>query len=190
MSQRNYQGWLIVGLVLCPLVVLGQGPVPNVFTAGTPISSAQVNANFASLDQRTAGLETKLASVQFVTAQDVASADTLDTSNYSVYVACPASSRPIGGGCSLFQSPERSVDWEFNSPGLTTGCPGALAAYNAPAGGMSRMCLRTGNEKIGGPISDGNGGAMTVASLGWKCSTTKPAAFSAVKAYVTCLQNP
>ena len=112
-------------------------------------------------------------------------ADTLDTGNYSVYVACPANSRPIGGGCSLFQT-NLSGNWEYNSQGRATGCFGAFASYSASS--TSRMCLRTGTEKIGDMINDGNGSDLTVSSLGFKCSMGAPPANTSLKAYVTCLQ--
>jgi hypothetical protein len=47
--------WIITLLLSAPVVVVAA--VPNVFQTGTVISSAQVNANFAALDNRITALE-------------------------------------------------------------------------------------------------------------------------------------
>ncbi len=47
--------WLVTLLLSLPVIAVAS--LPNVFTAGTVISSAQVNQNFAALDQRLAALE-------------------------------------------------------------------------------------------------------------------------------------
>ena len=170
-------------------VIAGAGAVafasvPHSFGAGDTLRAADLNENFAALETRLAALEAKEVSVQTVTLQEVASADSLDTGNYAVYVACPANTRPIGGGCSLFQT-NLSGNWEYNSQGRATGCPGALATYNPNP--TSRLCLRTGAEKIGDLINDGNGSDLTVTSLGWKCSMGAPPANTSLKAYAICL---
>ena len=164
--------------------------VPHSFTAGDTLRAADLNANFTALDTRLTALEAKEVSVQTVSLQAVATADLLDTGNYSVYVACPANTRPIGGGCSLFQT-DLSGNWEYNSQGRATGCPGALAAYAAPPDPppTSRMCLRTGNENIGDLINDGNGSNLTISTLGWKCSMGAPPPNTSLKAYATCLRT-
>ena len=171
-------------------VIIGAGAlafaaVPHSFTNGDTLQAADLNSNFASLDQRISALEARALPVQVV-VQAVPSADTLDTGNYSVYVACPANSRAMGGGCSLFQT-NLSGNWEYNSQGRTTGCYGALASY--AAGVSSRMCLRSGNENIGDLINDGNGSDLTVNSLGWKCSLDALPANTSIRAYVSCLKT-
>jgi hypothetical protein len=50
---------MVTALIFCPLLALGAA-VPNIFTAGTTISSAQVNANFADLANRLTALEKAL----------------------------------------------------------------------------------------------------------------------------------
>lgn len=52
---HKHKLWVLTILLTAPVMVLAA--VPNVFTAGTVISSAQVNANFAGLDLRLATLE-------------------------------------------------------------------------------------------------------------------------------------
>jgi hypothetical protein len=51
----KHKWWLVTLLLSVPLVALAA--VPNIFTPGTVISSAQVNANFMALDQRITALE-------------------------------------------------------------------------------------------------------------------------------------
>lgn len=46
-----------LGLLFGATVVNAGPPIPNTFTAGTPISSAAVNANFANIEARLAALE-------------------------------------------------------------------------------------------------------------------------------------
>jgi hypothetical protein len=171
-------------------VVAGAGAlafasVPHSFTNGETLQATDLNANFAALDQRIVALEARQVPIQAV-VQAVPAADTLDTGNYSVYVACPANSRPIGGGCSLFQT-DLSGNWEYNSQGRATGCYGALASYSNNI--TSRMCLRSGNENVGEMMNDGNGSNLTVNSLGWKCSMVAPPPNTSMKAYVTCLRT-
>ena len=52
---KSHKFWIITLLLSLPVVVVAA--VPNVFQAGSVISSAQVNANFAALDTRIATLE-------------------------------------------------------------------------------------------------------------------------------------
>jgi hypothetical protein len=175
---------LRIGILAAVVIVsaVAFAGVPHTFVSGETLQAADLNANFSALDTRITALEANGMPFQNVTLQAVPAADTLDTGNYSVYVACPTGSRPIGGGCSLFQT-NLSGNWEYNSQGRATGCPGAIAS-------TSRMCLRTGTENIGDPINDGNGLNLTVSSLGWKCSMTSPPANTSLKAYVTCWRNP
>ena len=51
----KHKWWIVTALITVPLAALAA--VPNVFTSGTVISSAQVNANFAALDARLTALE-------------------------------------------------------------------------------------------------------------------------------------
>jgi hypothetical protein len=51
----SHKIWVITLLLSIPVLVVAA--VPNVFTPGTAISSAAVNANFAALDTRIAALE-------------------------------------------------------------------------------------------------------------------------------------
>jgi hypothetical protein len=171
-------------------VVAGAGAlafasVSHSFANGETLQATDLNANFAGLDQRIQALEARALPIQVV-VQAVPAADILDTGNYSVYVACPMNSRPIGGGCSLFQT-NLSGNWEYNSQARATGCYGALASYSPSP--TSRMCLRTGNENIGDLINDGNGSDLTINSLGWKCSMGVPPANTSMKAYVSCLKT-
>jgi hypothetical protein len=180
-----------IGILAAVLVGAGAvafASVPHSFTTGDTLQAADLNANFDALDQRITALEAKAVPIQTVILQDVPAADTLDAANYSVYVGCPTNSRPIGGGCSLFQT-NLSGDFEYNSQGRATGCLGAFASYASPSTTTSRMCLRTGTETVGGPIDDGNGSAPTVSSLGWKCSMGTPPANTSLRAYATCLQT-
>jgi len=62
----NVKIWVITLLLSVPVLVVAA--VPNVFTSGTVISSAAVNANFAALDTRIAALE---AAVQKRTSAQV-----------------------------------------------------------------------------------------------------------------------
>jgi hypothetical protein len=55
----KHKWWIVTALLTVPLVAIAA--VPNVFTANTVISSAQVNANFAALDTRLALLEAATA---------------------------------------------------------------------------------------------------------------------------------
>ena len=177
-----------VGVPLAVVVgagALAYAAVPHSFANGDTLQAADLNSNFAALDQRMSALETRAVPVQVV-VQAVATADVLDTGNYSVYVACPAKSRPIGGGCSLFQT-NLSGNWEYNSQGRATGCPGGLASYSN--GESSRMCLRMGNENVGDLINDGNGSNLTVNSLGWKCSMGLPPPNTSLRVYVSCLKT-
>jgi trimeric autotransporter adhesin len=57
--------WLSAALVFSAGVVAYA--VPNVFIAGTTLSAAQMNANFANLEARIAALEAKLANVMLTT---------------------------------------------------------------------------------------------------------------------------
>lgn len=56
MSFSKHKWWTVTVLLTAPLIALAAG-VPNVFTANTPISSAQVNANFTNLADRVTALE-------------------------------------------------------------------------------------------------------------------------------------
>lgn len=56
----KHKWWMVTGLLLFPLFALGAA-VPNVFTPGTTISSAQVNANFTALNNRLTAVEAALA---------------------------------------------------------------------------------------------------------------------------------
>jgi hypothetical protein len=55
----KHKWWIVTALITVPLVAIAA--VPNVFTANTVISSAQVNANFTALDTRLAALEAATA---------------------------------------------------------------------------------------------------------------------------------
>jgi hypothetical protein len=55
---KSHKLWIITLLLSLPVIVMAA--VPNVFQAGTVISSAQVNANFAALDARIAALEASI----------------------------------------------------------------------------------------------------------------------------------
>jgi hypothetical protein len=55
---KAHRLWIITLLLSVPLIVVAA--VPNVFQAGTVISSAQVNGNFAALDARITALETAI----------------------------------------------------------------------------------------------------------------------------------
>jgi hypothetical protein len=55
----KHKWWIVTALITVPVVAIAA--VPNVFTANTVISSAQVNANFAALDTRLAALEAATA---------------------------------------------------------------------------------------------------------------------------------
>jgi hypothetical protein len=181
--------WLRIGVpaaVIAGAGAVAYASVPHSFNDGDTLQAADLNENFAALDERLTAQEAKQVSVQTVTVQEVASADLLDTGNYSVYVACPANTRPIGGGCSLFQT-NLSGNWEYNSQGRATGCPAALATYDPSP--TSRLCLRTGSENIGDLINDGNGSNLTVLTLGWKCSMGAPPANTSLKTYAICLRT-
>lgn len=52
----KHKWWIVTALLTLPLIAIAA--VPNTFTAGTTIASAQVNANFNALDARIAALET------------------------------------------------------------------------------------------------------------------------------------
>jgi hypothetical protein len=56
----KHKWWLVTALLTAPLAVLAAG-VPKVFTQGTVISSADVNANFSALADRVTSLETAIA---------------------------------------------------------------------------------------------------------------------------------
>jgi hypothetical protein len=51
----KHKWWILTALLTLPLIAIAA--VPNTFTAGTTIASAQVNANFAALDARITALE-------------------------------------------------------------------------------------------------------------------------------------
>jgi hypothetical protein len=53
---EKHRWWVITALLTVPLAAFAAG-VPNVFTAGTAISSQQVNDNFKSLSDRVTALE-------------------------------------------------------------------------------------------------------------------------------------
>jgi hypothetical protein len=55
---KSHKLWIITLLLSLPVIVVAA--VPNMFQAGTVISSAQVNANFAALDARITTLETAI----------------------------------------------------------------------------------------------------------------------------------
>ena len=57
---------LLSGALILSAAMLAYA-VPNVFTAGTTVSAAQMNANFADVEARIAALEARLASVSNVT---------------------------------------------------------------------------------------------------------------------------
>jgi hypothetical protein len=52
----KHKWWIVTALITAPLIALAAG-LPFTFTANTPISSSQVNMNFASLDTRLTALE-------------------------------------------------------------------------------------------------------------------------------------
>ena len=60
----KHKWWLVTLLLSVPLV--GLAAVPHMFTPGTVISSADVNANFAALDQRITALENASPAVSIV----------------------------------------------------------------------------------------------------------------------------
>jgi hypothetical protein len=55
----KHKWWIVTALLTLPLIAIAA--VPNTFTSGTTISSAQVNANFTALDTRIAALEAATA---------------------------------------------------------------------------------------------------------------------------------
>ena len=77
--------------------------VPNTFTAGTPARAAEVNANFADLDTRTNGLDTRLTTGEAVVSQLFAEIDFLymETTDITGVVTslCPVNTIGISANC-------------------------------------------------------------------------------------------
>src|SRR5215471_10509775 len=61
----RHRWWMLTVLLTAPLVAVAAG-VPNMFTSGTVISSAQVNENFKNLADRVTALENARTTVTVV----------------------------------------------------------------------------------------------------------------------------
>ncbi len=94
---------LITSLALLLIASVGMAQsVPNTFTAGTPARAAEVNANFADLDTRTNGLDTRLTTGEVVVDQlfseiqfftEVAAAEIV------AIAECPATAIVVSSSC-------------------------------------------------------------------------------------------
>lgn len=99
----KHKWWVVTGLMMCPLLALAQA-VPNVFTPGTKISAAEVNANFAALTMRLAALEAavlKNPAIPNITDAVNASYTAAAGANLAVYTVVPgeAAANQAGASC-------------------------------------------------------------------------------------------
>lgn len=112
--------WLVAaGAVFVPATVLGAMTIPHTFTAGTPIKAAEMNENFAAIEEELDKKQEKPASGAFMTSA---------TGN-SGYVAATCDT----GGC------DRSMT--FNSTGqLNTVTRQSVGNYKVSLPGLGVAC--------------------------------------------------
>ncbi len=146
--------------------------VPNTFTAGTPARAAEVNANFADLDTRTNGLDTRLTTGEAVVSQLFAEIDFLymETTDISGVVTslCPVNTIGISANCAC------DGDGTTSNFGVLFGClvfpDGAVGACFPEAGtfdpGLPTSPVSATAVCVSAILVDGTIASTTVASAG------------------------
>jgi hypothetical protein len=165
--------WIIItGLLLAPLIALAQA-APKMFTAGTVISSADVNANFSGLAARLTALEKALNAQRIPRVQPTGTVG-------AEYAAATSVRLPIYTVQVLESITEGSAACQVNDHVVSGGC----WARDANTGTDSCVLER------GYPVED-LVPSGTTGTNGWFCRTRKPggpASECRVSAFAVCLK--
>jgi len=158
-------------LLLIASASMAQG-VPNTFTAGTPARAAEVNANFADLDTRVNGLDTRQTTGEAVVSQLFAEIDFLYMETTSITGAvtslCPADTIGISASCAC------DGDGTTSNFGVLFGCSvlpdGAVGACYPEAGtfdpGLPTSPVTATAVCVHAILVDGTVASTAVASTG------------------------
>jgi hypothetical protein len=171
----RHKWWLVTLLLSVPLVALAT--VPHVFTPGTVISSGDVNANFAALDQRITALENATPQVSVVMSNKPGPLGTtgitgsFQSSGGPLLIIVSGSSYSVQGGNAAFV--DGTLDVAVQLDGKTVG---DLVEYTNE--GLSHKALPTRAFWLPLGVSDGGAppsGTHTLGLLNGNTATTNDA---------------